>query len=130
MRLPFPSRVFEILVCATTAALKQSNKPNVRRALVIALIPKLRASFNEYSTNTFWMCSHFAGISCFVIIVPLHCLILQRLRRYFRTLWETMSTGGVPLGTAMMRYYGANAKSQLKSVAPLFGLRTLPGEQA
>src|SRR3981081_2714939 len=26
--------------------------------------------------------------------VPLHCLILQRLRRYFSILGETMSTGG------------------------------------
>jgi hypothetical protein len=38
-RLPFPSRVFAIVVCAMAAALKQNNKPNVRTALVIALMP-------------------------------------------------------------------------------------------
>ena len=68
MRLPFPSRAVEILVCAMAAALKQNNKPDVRTTLVIALFPKFRASFNESTTNTFWICSHFARISCCVII--------------------------------------------------------------
>jgi len=68
MRLPFPSRVFEILVCAMAAALKQNNKLNVRTALVIALFPKFRVSFNKCSTNTFRICSHFARISCCVIM--------------------------------------------------------------
>jgi hypothetical protein len=40
-RLPFPSRVFEILVCAMAPALKQNTTPAVRTAFVIALIPKV-----------------------------------------------------------------------------------------
>ena len=44
-RLPFPSRVFEILVCAMAAALKQNTKPAVSTVFVIALIPKFPESF-------------------------------------------------------------------------------------
>jgi hypothetical protein len=44
-RLPFLSRVFEILVCARTAALKQNTKPAVRTAFVFALIPTFPERF-------------------------------------------------------------------------------------
>jgi hypothetical protein len=40
-RLPFPSRVFEILVCAMAPALKQNTTPAVRTTFVIAFIPKV-----------------------------------------------------------------------------------------
>jgi hypothetical protein len=39
--LPFPSRVFEILVCAMAPALKQNTTPAVRTTFVIAFIPKV-----------------------------------------------------------------------------------------
>jgi hypothetical protein len=40
-RLPFPSRVFEILVCAIAAALKENATPAVRTTFVIAFIAKV-----------------------------------------------------------------------------------------
>jgi hypothetical protein len=40
-RLPFPSRVFEILVCAIAPAVKQNTTPAVRTTFVIAFIPKI-----------------------------------------------------------------------------------------
>jgi hypothetical protein len=50
-RLPFPSRMFDILVCAMAAALKQNTKPAVRTAFVIALIPKFPESFRGSFEN-------------------------------------------------------------------------------
>ena len=40
-RLPFPSRMFEILVCAMAAALKENATHAVRTTFVIAFIPKV-----------------------------------------------------------------------------------------
>src|SRR3981189_3822159 len=52
-RLPFPSRMFEILVCAIAPALKQNTTPAVRTAFVIALVPSISGS-----------CGRFSGVSC------------------------------------------------------------------